>query len=179
MKKLLSFALALTLVFATAVPAMAVESSFVRDAQGNMWTLYVGDESFRFSQSDFNNNSILEVTLADGSTFKWSVSDNAEYTEPDTGHVHSYVREVVSETATGLTVEKTNGNTNVYIFATEIYSEYVCTECEDVADTKTEDSSVTLVLDNNYKGVVTVGDSVVFIDVKGNTDVRAFDVIGR
>jgi len=186
MKKFLSLALILTLAFALAVPAMAaapeMTATFVRDSQGNMWTLTIFEDdeviyTERYSQSNFNNNTILTVTLEDGRTFNYSVSGGGLIIPEDPPCEHDFVRVVVGAEVS-VTIQNVPGNTNPYSFTIAEDCEYICCICgEQDGDTITEYSYFVVSLHNNYAGLVELGDYTVFINSKGNIQVRELYII--
>ena len=183
MKKFLSFALVLMLVFATAVPAMAASGLYFEYGGKNptghggttaiyvyddddelIGTAYVGNGYFG-GQNDTLKNDVT-VTI-DGKDYTLNTDGSVTLDVPP--HVCDYIKTHVGKEV-DVEIVKTSGNTNFYAFVITEEYEHVC-ECDERLENTFEEITLDIDLANNYKGNVTVGDYTVFIDSKGNTQV--------
>ena len=189
MKKILSFALVLVMMLALAVPAMAAEGlTFtigVKNSQEGgktpvsiyeddvlLGTVNISNGNFSGNPATIDNGTTLELN---GVTYIFK-DGKVDLKDDDPPHVHNYVKTLVGAEVS-VTIIKDNGNTNTYIFdITEEY-EWVC-ECGDRLDNTFESLDLDpVILHNNYEGFVTLGDYTIFINSKGNTQVREIYIV--
>jgi hypothetical protein len=172
MKRILTFALALTMVLAVAAPAMAEGNLF---SVSNGW-YYEADADGTLTVSDNKVTYIFDVIA--GENFLGLQNDytgQLAFVGFEAAHVCEFVKSLVGAEV-AVSIENVIGNTNPYTFViTEEFS-WVC-ECGETLDNTFEDSTYVIYLDNNFVGEVEVGDYLVFIDSYGNVNVRDLYIV--
>jgi len=196
MKKLLSFALALTLVLAMAVPVLASGVLRIevigRPNTGFTLIVYENDvEIYResISNSDWSNgsgkfNHDVTVNLGDGRTISigknQTVGDVNEELQSSANppHVCNFVKTFIGVDGVAVAIQNVPGNTNPYAFViTEEYADFC--ECgEQDGENYFEYVTFNANLNNNFEGTVNFGGYTVYINSKGNTQVRALYIVG-
>ena len=190
MKKLLTAALVIVMMFALSLPAMAaITVELIKDPPGH--TLIIKDddnvlynEKLDSSQTNGNGfNKNFEITLNDGTTIniekgmttdelKAAIEDQLD----DTTCQHLNQTKVITGAEVALTVDKLNGNQNCYNFTITYTYDMVCDDCGVIVSSDADTIEYSENMANNLKGSVEIGDFTVSFDVKGNVQVRNLSI---
>jgi len=173
MKKFVSIALALAMVFTLAASAMA-SGNLYRD--GNTWyfdayeegILWVKDNKYQYGYHVLagQNNLGLQSSFTGKLVFV-----SFEPIEPKPKHDCDFKWGKYFESIS-YSLEKTSGNTNLCTFYLDKYNVYVC-ECGDVLyEPKT--TIFPFSISNNFKGYIDLDGYTVYISISGNSKVNEF-----
>jgi hypothetical protein len=167
MKKLLTIAFVLTMVFAFATTAVA---------EGKLYTVadgfyYESEKAGYLVVADNHNDYEFDIVV--GVNFLGLQEDftgQLRFVSFEAEHECVFVKTFVGAEV-DVTIINAQGSTNPYTFVITEEYEWRC-ECGEVKKTKFKDITTTIDLPNNYKGNVEVGEYIVYVNSQGNTKVN-------